>query len=142
MPSTVANSGSAMNDGILAIDVGQARRAAFAARFRHIENAGKPRRSAAQHKSGDAVIENARVAQVFAQQFEKLAGAPAQEFAHHALRHHARGRSPTEGTSTSLPAGMSVGTALPKFFLSVSASARPVHMPTERSLVKWSPPME
>ncbi len=46
------------------------------------------------------------------------------------------GRPPTDGTSTSFPSGISVGTALPKFFLSVSAAASPVHMPTERSLVK------
>src|SRR5881409_1475353 len=46
------------------------------------------------------------------------------------------GRSPTDGTSTSFPSGISVTIALPYSFLIFSASATGVHNPTARSLVK------
>ena len=46
------------------------------------------------------------------------------------------GRSPTDGTSTSLPSGMRVTIALPYIFLIFSASARGVQRPTDKSLVK------
>src|SRR6202521_2038146 len=58
--------------------------------FRHVKNARKARRPSAQHESSDAVLQNAGVAQIIAQQLEKLAGARPQNLAGHALRHHAR----------------------------------------------------
>src|SRR5580704_2587508 len=58
--------------------------------FRHVKNAGKARSPSAQHESSDAVLQNAGVAQVIAQQLEKLAGTRPKNFARHALRHHAR----------------------------------------------------
>jgi len=85
-------------------------------RFRDIEQAGQSRSSPAEDEAGNAMIQNARLTQVIAHHFEKFTGTWTEDFSIMRCDIIRDGRSPTEGTSTSLPSGISVGTALPNVF--------------------------
>jgi len=52
------------------------------------------------------------------------------------------GRSPTEGTLDFVARRDERRHGVAKILLERLRVREPVHMPTERSLVKWSPPME
>ena len=91
MPRTVANSGSASVDGILASGAGQARRSGRRSTDSAISRMpGKPRSAAGQHDAAHAKLEHAGVAQIVAQHFKQFAGAGLENFSHHALRNQAR----------------------------------------------------
>ena len=110
---TVANSGSANVDGIFASGAGQERRTGLRNTESATSSSRQARRAAAQHEPGDAKLEHAGVAKVVPQQLEQFARPGLEDFAHHALLDQPRGRSPTDGTSTSLPSGISVTVTLP-----------------------------
>jgi len=112
MPNTVSrNSGSARNDGIFAIGVGQARAPLSGAPIPPRRECREPRSPSAQHDSSMQLLQNAGGAPGFGPRLsrsnsEKLAGARPRIFAL-AMRCgiHARRAGPTDGTSDFLPSG-------------------------------------
>ena len=91
MPRTVANSGSASVDGILASGAGQARRSGRCSTDSAISRMpGKRHPPPVSTTPADAQLEHSGVAQIVAQHLKQFAGARLEDFPHHSLRNQPR----------------------------------------------------